>query len=202
MLALGMVLVAGIQACVPVDSVRSPSLPPLDDEVARYVSGNRAVVWAANRPLAWADFEAAPPPSAGQQGAVTGYSLFHGVRCTGQRFQFRVVTAFLPGQSWVRPIVLADPTTSASSLRHEQTHFDLAEVAARRMRRHFSELDNPCGQSQEKLGAIAAAFVGDDIAAQARYDDETRHGLNGARQQQWDADTAAMLASSEKFDGR
>jgi hypothetical protein len=191
-----------LAAWAPAAAARPQQPPSLNEDIAKGLRDNRAVPWAVSRPLKWSDLEAVPPESPGQQGAVTGYSLFHGARCTGRRFEFKVVTAFLPGQSWVRPIVLGDPSKSVSALRHEQTHFDLAEVSARRMRRRFADLTNPCRETPEAMEAIAAAFVNDDVAAQARYDEETRHGLRADRQRQWDADTAELLTSLAKFDGK
>lgn len=194
--ALGIVallLAAGLASnCAP---ARPAPFPVLDDEVDRQLAANDALPWAADRKLAWDDFRGTAPLS-GQEGALTAYSLFYGIRCSGQHFQFRVVAAFLPHDSWVKPVVLSDAQRRVNTLQHEQTHFDIAEVYARRMRQRFAEVYNPCGTSREALDTIANRYITDEAGAQARYDDETRHGLTAARQRQWDADVKRMLAGS------
>ena len=66
---------------------------------------------------------------------------------------------------------------SARILRHEQTHFDLTEVYARRMRRFFEELYNPCGRPEEELPDVGERFVREEADAQRRYDNETGMAL-------------------------
>ena len=79
------------------------------------------------------------------------------------------------------------------TLEHEQTHFDLSEVYARRMRRYFGNLFRPCDQPLERWRQVAEKFVRDEASAQDRYDDETRHGLVADRQRAWTADVARQL---------
>ena len=181
--------------CVTSPAARPAPFPVLDDEVDRQLAANDALPWAADRKLIWSDFQGSAPGS-GPEGALTAYSLFYGIRCSGQHFQFRVVAAFLPHESWVKPVVLSDAQKRVSTLQHEQTHFDISEVYARRMRQRFSQVYNPCGTSKDALDGIAERYIKDEAAAQARYDDETRHGLTAAKQRQWDQDVKRMLAEA------
>jgi hypothetical protein len=174
---------------------RPPETPrvSLDARLAAQEAAAGAIPWTADRPLTWADFRA-PAPAGGEEGALTGYSLLQGVRCTGSVFEFRVTAAFLPDRSWVKPAVMADPALSASTLRHEQTHFDLTEVHARLMRRYFAGLYEPCRQEERALQRAADRFVAAEAADQARYDADTRHGLAAAAQARWDEDVRRRLA--------
>ena len=162
------------------------------------MASHDALGWSATRRLSWTDFQGIAP-ARGDESALTAYSLFHGATCTGKAFEFRVVAAFLPRQSWVRPAVLANPATSSRTLRHEQTHFDLSEVHARRMRRYFAELFEPCMKTAEELGALAQRFVREEAAAQRRYDEETNHGRVARKQTEWDTEVGRQLASLGKF---
>jgi hypothetical protein len=47
-------------------------------------------------------------------------------------YHLRIVAAFLPEKSWVDQSVRTQPDVSQLMLAHEQTHFDLAELQARR----------------------------------------------------------------------
>jgi hypothetical protein len=183
-------------ACATKPGSAPPSLSEVLDE---RVTGASAIVWSAERSLTWEDFRGVPPPAPGEEGARTRYSLFYGARCVGKRFEFRVLAAVLPRESWVVPKVLADPALSVRSLRHEQTHFDLSEVHARRMRRYFTELATPCARTETELNALSQRLARDESAAQQRYDDETNYGRNPARQTEWNAEAARQIQSLKAY---
>jgi hypothetical protein len=176
----------------------APPPPPLEAEISGQMAAREALRWSAARPLAWTDFRGTAP-SGGMEGAQTAYGLFYGLRCTRDVFQFQVTTGFLPRDSWVKPSVLASADESRRTLAHEQTHFDLSEVYARRMRRYFAELFRPCDQPLDRWRTVAEKFVRDESSAQDRYDDETRHGLIADRQRTWTADVTDQLKELGKF---
>ena len=194
------VLAAGLTAaCVPVSPAKGPApsafFAALDRELARH----EAVPWSASRRLTWDDFRGVPPTSDPERAAETAYSLFHALDCRGKAFEFRVVAAVLPRQSWVRPAILSNSAQNSRTLRHEQTHFDLSEVYARRMRRYFAELRDPCTKTESELEAQSDKLIRDEAAAQRRYDEETSHGRIAARQVSWDADVARQIASLDRY---
>jgi uncharacterized protein DUF922 len=193
---LGMGVVAVAMGCAP-GAARSPA-DALPATLRNQMAAHDALGWSATRRLSWSDFQGIAPTRA-DASALTAYSLFHGATCTGKAFEFRVIAAFLPRQSWVLPAVLANPTTSGRTLRHEQTHFDLVEVHARRMRRYFAELFEPCMKTAEELGVLAQRFVREEAAAQRKYDEETNHGRVTRKQAEWDAEVGRQLASLGKF---
>jgi hypothetical protein len=184
--------------CATSGRIGSSAGPALATTIKNQMAAHDALPWSAVRRLAWSDFQGIPP-SRGDESALTAYSLFHGATCTGRSFEFRVVAAFLPRQSWVKPAIVANPTESVRTLRHEQTHFDLSEVHARRMRRYFSELFEPCMKTAEELGSLAERFVREEAAAQRTYDDETNHGRVPRKQTEWEAEVDRQLASLNKF---
>jgi hypothetical protein len=173
--------------------------PSLTQTIDAQIAKDDAFPWAARRPLTWADFRGVPPSESGIVAAETAYTLIHGTRCAGDRFEFLVVAAFRPQQSWVRHAILRTPADSARALRHEQTHFDLTEVHARRLRRYYAEVIAPCRISTSDLSSVADRIARDEKAAQAEYDAETENGRNAAIQARWDKDVAAQLAALAKF---
>jgi predicted secreted Zn-dependent protease len=110
-----------------------------------------------------------------------------------------VTAVVLPLRSWVKPHVPTSPGESARILRHEQTHFDLTEVYARRMRKFFTELYNPCGLEDDRLKESVERFGSEEADAQRRYDEQTRYGLTEVAQRRWDRDVAEMLESLAAF---
>jgi uncharacterized protein DUF922 len=164
----------------------------LDDMLRDDLAEDHAFAWSARRPLAWDDFQGAPP-SEGPEGAKTSYTLYSAWKCKGDVFEVRVLAGFRPRQSWVKAIVLDDSTQRRSVLRHEQTHFDLAEVHARRMRRAFGDLARPCAKTDAELSAVAHRVAQEETAEQRRYDADTNHGLLADQQAAWTRDVNLRL---------
>ena len=174
----------------------SPARPATVDAMLRGdLTADHAFAWSAGRPLAWSDFQGSPP-SEGSEGAKTSYTLYSGWKCRGDVFEFGVIAGFRPRQSWVKAIVLNDSTQRRTILRHEQTHFDLAEVHARRMRRAYGDLAHPCARTNAELSALAERLAQEEKAEQRRYDDETNHGLLAEQQGAWNRDVARRLGGS------
>jgi len=111
-------------------------------------------------------------------------------------FEFRVIAGFRPRQSWVKAIVLNDSTQRRTILLHEQTHFDLAEVHARRMRQAFGDLARPCAKTDAELSGLAQRLAQEEKAEQRRYDAETDHGLLVDQQAAWTRNVARRLGGS------
>ena len=177
---------------------RVPSGPTLAESLNAQIAKAEAMPWTLARRLTWPDFKGPAPRDSGAA-AETAYTLFYGVRCAGEAFEFRVVAAFRPNDSWVRPSVLKSPGDSSRALRHEQTHFDISEVHARRMRRYFSELLAPCRRPTDDLADMAETLVRDERAAQAAYDKETDHSRVPAQQARWEKEVTAQLSALVKF---
>jgi hypothetical protein len=194
--AIAVLVAAG---CAATRSGREPVGPTLTETIEAQIAKDDAIPWGQRRPLTWADFQGRPPATTGSVAAETAYTLIQGARCTGSTFESRVVAAFRPKDSWVRQAMLRTPADSARALRHEQTHFDLTEVHARRLRRYFAELMAPCRLATGDLENSAARIGRDEKAAQAQYDAETDHGRAATQQTRWERDVAAQLQTLTKF---
>ena len=197
---LAMIAALPVVACLA-PAVSNPKAVPeqtLAQNIDAQLARQDAFPWSLKRPLTWADFKGSPPRD-GSAAAETAYTLLYGSQCRGQTFEFRVVAAFRPKSSWVRESILKRPADSARALKHEQTHFDLAEVHARRMRRHFAELMAPCRVSTDDLSEIAERMVKEENAAQEKYDAETDHSRRPAEQARWDKDVASQLSALMKW---
>ncbi|MGH7821023.1 MAG: DUF922 domain-containing protein, partial [Candidatus Binatia bacterium] len=143
------------------------------------------------RPLRWSDFRASAPRG-GELNALSAWTIeTSGLRCDAPgSFHAGARAVFLPDQSWAR----AAP--SSALLAHEQGHFDLAEVYARRLRdRLRKEVAPLCPGS---AAAAAAQRIYDEVldAAEAeslRYDSETAHGQRLDEQRRWRKRISAEL---------
>jgi len=165
----------------------------------------RRLLWSADRPITWADFWASPPPDRDPAAAAAiattlEYRLTAAVERLGAGWQARVaaltVTAAMErDRSWALP-----HRRTPAGLLHEQRHFDLTELYRRLLERSLRELvvrgatENDAVQNllvaaQEVFRAVSERHA----QAQARYDRETDHGRNAARQAEWDGRIAAWL---------
>jgi Bacterial protein of unknown function (DUF922) len=169
----------------------------LDDMLRSDLAEDHAFPWSAARRLTWEDFRGRPP-TGGPEGAKTSYVLYSVWQCRGQVFEFRAVVAFRPRESWVKALVLADSVQRRTLLIHEQTHFDLGEVHARRMRQAFADLPGACRKTDAELGALADRMGQEEKDEQRRYDSETTHGLLAGPQAEWTRRTRQRLAASRR----
>jgi len=160
--------------------------------LASDMADHRGVRWSAGRRLTWSDFQGAAPQG-GEEAAKTAYGIYYGWKCTGREFEFLVIAAFHRDQSWVKAVVLTDSAESRRVLAHEQTHFNIAELYARRMRQRFAGFSRPCRMSDDQLSAEARHILDEERVFQRRYDAETGHGLERREQTAWEANIRRQL---------
>ncbi|HYS21282.1 MAG TPA: DUF922 domain-containing protein [Gemmatimonadales bacterium] len=174
----------------------SPTSSTLDEMLLSDMAPHHGMPWSATRPLRWGDFHGVPRQG-GDEAAKTAYGIYYAWKCRGRAFEFRAVAAFHTQESWVQPAVVSDSAEGPRTLGHEQTHFDIAEVYARRLRRHLRELGGgggePCAQSDADLSAAAQRLLDEEKAMQRRYDAETAHGLRRREQAAWETEIRRQL---------
>lgn len=109
---------------------------------------------------------------------------------TGQddRRVFRVAVLLLPGQSWIR-----SDQRIPRILSHEQGHFDLGEVTARRLRAALGRLSTSCQSGDEAFRKVVADFQQRDADLQRSYDRQTMFGAEPDAQRQWEARIESWL---------
>ncbi|GAA4384317.1 DUF922 domain-containing protein [Hymenobacter koreensis] len=152
------------------------------------------LVWSARRPLTWADFKA-KPTSADPLHALTTANIGAQVGCQDYVFSSTVQATFTPSESWVK----TPKTASAALLRHEQTHFDLTEVYARRMRQRLKETKFDCEHLQPAFNNLMKQTIWEWKREQQRYDVESNHGLNLVQQQTWEKKVQTRLTELQAF---
>ncbi|HET9502917.1 MAG TPA: DUF922 domain-containing protein [Hymenobacter sp.] len=145
--------------------------------------------WSASRPLVLADFQGRPRIGE-THAALTSATIVAEVACKGGQFTGHVQAAFDPAVSWWREPATATPRL----LRHEQLHFDITEVYARRLRQKLAAVRVPCAQLGSAFERLAQGVYADWEKAEAQYDRDTNHGLLPAPQAQWEAQVQQQLA--------
>lgn len=146
------------------------------------------------------DFQAEAPEARVENGILIQAHIWTGLRWTYRwsfvtrdgsttvRVQaFEVSAIVKPERSWKRK------TLGAALLDHEQGHFDIAELHARRARREFErakpdlvvvdpDKDKAVTELRKRIGAITQGWNEALDKDQGAYDEATRHGTRVAEQ--------------------
>ncbi|WP_411031722.1 DUF922 domain-containing protein [Spongiimicrobium sp. 3-5] len=149
------------------------------------------ISWHADKKLKWSDFKA-KPQQRGRIAAVTAsgitYKFSSLLGKDKVEIDFTVSTHFYPRKSWYHP-ELCD----AFILAHEQHHFDISELYARKMRRILRETKFTKNVKAE-VGAIYRDIIKALDAYQKKYDAETNFSRNADQQRIWNKRIEEALA--------
>lgn len=154
--------------------------------------GIQEIAWSADRPLTWKDFKA-NPPRGGVMDALTQSGIEYSWGCNGGNFVMEVDARFDPATSWVKR------GASKALLKHEQLHFDITEIHARKMRKHFSELRGICWKGKEFIRKEAKKILNSWHEMQDSYDKETEHSKITSKQEAWAQKVARQLEDLEPY---
>ncbi len=146
--------------------------------------------WKPGLRLSWADFKGQPPVSQ-RVAAITasGLSYRYTASGDGDRYEidFTVDTFFYPEKSWYHP-GLCD----ALVLSHEQLHFDISELFARRLRRRLSSA-RFTDRVKSEVRKIFDEVNRELSEFQDQYDRETDYSRNREAQLAWNKSIARLL---------
>jgi hypothetical protein len=85
-------------------------------------------------------------------------------------------------------------------LNHEQIHFDITEIYARKLRKLISEKDfKKVKDVVEVINKMSDKVIDEWQKEQNNYDDDTQHGINSAKQQVWNEKIQNQLVELENY---
>ena len=109
------------------------------------------------------------------------------------KYLYRVFAKFYKYKSWIN-------TDSKIILNHEQLHFDIAELYARKMRREIHKIRLSKKEVEEfDYRRIHKKFFKEYIAFQRKYDLETDFSRKLSIQKKWETSVNKQLSELEKF---
>jgi len=150
------------------------------------------ILWQSDKKLRWSDFKGQPKYWS-DFAAQTVTTIEQSYTCDGNDFIFSIVAKFNKAKSWTKT------GKSKRILAHEQKHFDLTEVYARKMREAYGLLKNPCEMGKPALNKIYNNLFEELRQLQFLYDEETDHGLKPEAQLQWDKYIVSALHQYNAF---
>ena len=149
--------------------------------------------WDPVRRLTWNDYTANPDKSSGAAASTATYLGLEYHR-NEKGFSFKVHCSFSTKKSWglyQTPYILA----------HEQAHFDLSEISARRLHKKMMEYRFNEKTYKEDLDRIYQAALQEKEKIQQDYDGQTNHSINRAQQELWLKKIAEMLEDTKPWAG-
>lgn len=133
--------------------------------------------WSAEKRLTWEDFQAEPVRKT-DAAALTATHLGFSYSVTSNRVSYNIICRFDKTKSW--GLVKNDWI-----LKHEQGHFDIAEIFARKLYKAVSSYKFNSRSFQKDLDAIYKKVVEEKEEFQHAYDEETNYSRNKRKQEEW-----------------
>ena len=150
------------------------------------------ILWQPEYRLSWDDFLCEPLRNT-EAVALTSTTLGLAYRIQNGKLSYNINCGFSKKRSWAllkTPYILA----------HEQAHFDITEIYARKLNQQLKETRFSKGASmQGQVNAIYEKMMKEKEAFQELYDGETSHSRNKAKQAKWLNKIDEMLAASQPY---
>lgn len=149
--------------------------------------------WSSSRRLTWNDYKASPDPDSDAAASTTSYLAIE-YKITSNSFGYKIQSRFSKTRSW-------GLHKTAYILGHEQGHFDIAEVFARKLNKKMSEYRFDKKTYQKDLNKIYHDILDEKEKIQNDYDKETNHSIKKGQQEEWLKKIAKMLEEYEEYAG-
>lgn len=141
-----------------------------------------SIPWSASKRLEWSDFKAQLPPDASSAATTASgisYTYSANIMHHEVELDFEVTAYFYPNESWYKPTL-----ASENLLQHEQLHFDISELFARKMRLKLRQTTFTENVKTE-IRKIYRETLKELSDFQDKYDWETNFSRNEEMQKQW-----------------
>lgn len=155
-----------------------------------------SIPWSKEFRLSWDYFKGPIPPdaiAAATTASGISYEYSANLMFNEVTLDFKVDAFFYPQESWYKPAVCDSIT-----LNHEQLHFDIAELHARKMRKQLKETsfsDNVKAEVREIYQNVLQELA----SYQDRYDWETDFSRNHKAQLRWKKKIEKALLDSSQY---
>jgi hypothetical protein len=138
--------------------------------------------WNENRQLTWNDFRGVPDAGDSYVASTNSgmsFSFSYKVVNGKTTMEYEILCNFYPELSWFKPNLV-----SPYILGHEQTHFDISELYARKLRKAMEETSFS-NNRKEEVSEIYQNLEKSRQELQTKYDFETDHSNNEPVEIQW-----------------
>jgi hypothetical protein len=152
---------------------------------------NNLIDWNASRKLTWEDFKG-PIDAESKNAALTSSSINIEFGFDDEGLEYSIKCSFNKQKSWVR-------VHNNEVLAHEQGHFDLAELHARKLFKAMKGYKFNAKSVSDDVNKIYDSLMNVHHAAQNLYDQETDYSRNKVKQEEWQKKIADDLKALQQF---
>jgi len=169
---------------------------------SQHCSYAQNIPWQSSWPLTWDDFKAKKKTTKRKRSAATTCSRIYYTYNydSAGRANVKVESLIIPERSWKK-----NSRLKPNLLKHEQVHFDITELYARKLRkaygRYLSKHPSNSGLSAG-LGVIYDRKHYQWRRCEHKYDRRTRHSRNKPVQQEWNDKVADQLHELSEYEVR
>jgi hypothetical protein len=162
---------------------KNAALPATEDE--------EVVPWSGSRRLTWQDFKCEPVRNT-EAVALTSTSLGISYKVKNNQFIYDISCGFSKRHSW-------GLLRTSYILAHEQGHFDITEIYARKLHHELQHYRFNPASFKEDINTIYQNIVKGKEDLQNLYDSETDHSRKKVRQEEWLVRIEALLADTAPY---
>ncbi|MES2376241.1 MAG: DUF922 domain-containing protein [Bacteroidota bacterium] len=141
------------------------------------------IQWQKDRPLTWKDFQGAVPDDNSSSASTSSYIKYewqHRMRDTTHVLSFKIHCMFNPQASWKRK-----GQTNKDLLSHEQLHFDITELYARKLAQALNSATYTANY-REEIQAIYKKVFDEWRDMETKYDTQSTHSREYGYQFIWE----------------
>jgi len=135
------------------------------------------IVWNAGQKLTWADYKGKPKENSDAAASTATYLGFE-FNVGRDGFNYKITCTFSKTKSW-------GLHKTDYILTHEQGHFDIAEIFARKLNKMMREYKFDKNTFKEDLKTIYQSIALEKDDFQNQYDEETNHSIKKEKQTEW-----------------
>ena len=155
-------------------------------------SAQDTIYWQSNYKLKWEDFQGIPDSSS-RNGAISLPGIKYHLSANDDSFNVKVICFFIKSKSWSKF------KNSDTLLMHEQGHFNIAELFARKLRKAYAVYKfnvQTVGKDIDKLFILNKL---ERTEMDMEYDKETNFSRNRKEQLLWNKKIEIELNNLTKY---
>jgi len=138
---------------------------------------NSYIDWSPSNKLTWADFQAEPDKNS-SVAALTSTNIKIDFGYANATLQYHIRCRFDKAKSWGR-------VKNDYILMHEQAHFDIAEIYARKLNKALKKYTPDAANISKEVNKIYNDMMQEYYDRQDEYDKETNFSINHTKQAEW-----------------
>lgn len=136
------------------------------------------IQWSASRKLNWQDFKSQPDRNASNAALTSSKIIFNYGYGSNKGFTFTINCVFDKNSSWGK-------IKTDYILSHEQGHFDIAEIYARKLNKALKAYSFDAKTVAKDIPSLYKNLMQEEADLQNQYDNETDYSRDKPQQAIW-----------------